>query len=187
MDKRWRKFMLGALLLLAVPGLLLGGGAFALNNASANRIGNPSMLDATPEEIGNAAIEYTRQNLEILSGTPQILLNRLVTPTEAPDLVGLISIGYSLDSPPWRLVILKGDFDVSDLPGGLVGPNHRLKATYIAYIYDLRAGEPTLIETSLTGGIFRKALNDPTLPDDNPPVTPDPSYLDVPIPQPYHP
>jgi hypothetical protein len=168
MRKSQQKVIFGSLLLTIVAALLLIGGILATRSVSANKIGNPSMLSASPEEIGNAAIEYTRQNLNIISGTPQVVLNRSVTIPELPNL-GLAAMSTPANPPPTWLVILKGDFDVSNLPGG-AGPMQQLKATYIAYVFDLRAGTPTLVQTSLTGGEFRKALNDPSLPDDYKPV-----------------
>jgi hypothetical protein len=68
------------------------------------------------------------------------------------------------------LVILKGDFDISNMPGAgnIPKSNWHWRVGYIAYVMDLKAGLPTLTVSSPQGGLFRKALNNPNLPDDLP-------------------
>ncbi|MEH2249234.1 hypothetical protein [Nostoc sp.] len=46
----------------------------------------------------------------------------------------------------------------------------RTKFQYIAYIFDLTVGLPTLTTTALTGESFRRELNDPSLPGIDLPV-----------------
>ncbi len=48
----------------------------------------------------------------------------------------------------------------------------KAKASYIGYIFDLEIGVPTATLTSKNGGRFRKALNQPNLPDDLQPGEP---------------
>jgi hypothetical protein len=178
MRKTWQKVIFGSLLLAIVVSLLLAMGILVTKNVSANKIGNSSMLNASPQEIEKAALEYTSKNVATLNATPQVVLSRSVTSDELSRL-DFTSIITSLNPPPLWLIILKGDFDVDKLPGGFT--NRQVKATYLALVYDLIAGTPTLVQTSLRGGDFRKALNDPSLPDDNP-FTPQASTSDqVPI------
>ncbi len=70
-----------------------------------------------------------------------------------PALGGAVTsaISASSRSAPWT-----GPSIVKD------GPDQHF--SYVAYIYDLWAGSPTVWMASPTGGEFRAALNDPTLP-----------------------
>lgn len=146
---------------------------FALNGQSqaGARPDTGSLVDATDDEIAAAAIDHTRTRFNVVSGTPKVrLVRRDVTADDFPGL-GLPSIRFSAQDPPLALVILVGDFDISNLRGA--GRNtcvyHRVR--FIAYGYDLQAGVPALTSTSPLGGRFRIALKDPTLPDD-PSATP---------------
>lgn len=129
-----------------------------------------SLVAASLEEIRHVAQTYTCARFTILSGVPQIVAMRHVTASDLPTL-GLSLIGFAGDEPPLLLVILKGDFDISALRGGLLRAGARQvndHVEYIAYVFDRRAGVPTLIQTSKHGGIFRTVLHDPTLPADSP-------------------
>jgi hypothetical protein len=105
--------------------------------------------------------------------------------------LGLTEIGFAGDVPPLMLVIVHGDIDITQTQtASLVVPAmRRPRVKYIAYVFDLRAGVPTLMETSIRGGKFRRALNDPSLPDDIPLVSPNVtkglSVPDMPHPTPY--
>ena len=59
---------------------------------------------------------------------------------------------------------MKGDFDVSDIRRSGKGLLP-LRAAYIVYVFDLKAGAPTLIQYSADGSHFRQLLNDPRLPE----------------------
>jgi hypothetical protein len=128
-----------------------------------------SLVSALPTEIGQAAIDHTLAQFSIMSGSPQVLLTRSITVKDLPSL-GLPKINFAALEPPLMLVILKGDFDISNLPGGgnIPKSNWHWRVGYIAYVMDLKAGLPTLTMGSPQGGIFRKALNNPNLPDDLP-------------------
>jgi hypothetical protein len=83
------------------------------------------------------------------------------------------------------LIILKGDFSSSaDLFAplieekpctiGLGGVNNCPEPKhyqYIGYVYDLWASAPTIFMQSKDGSIFRQALNDPSLPTDETPLS----------------
>ena len=121
-----------------------------------------SLANANPAEIGQAAIAYVQSDFQIRSGTPTILLSKLVMEDELPAL-GLGRVGFAASvHPPLALVILKGDFG----QGHILGANNSTtdRYTYIGYIFDLWAGTPTETIPSYDGGIFRQALGDPTLP-----------------------
>lgn len=126
-----------------------------------------SLTDASPEEVGQVAVNYTRARFNILSEKHQVVVARPVTTGDLSAL-GLPTDDYDPQDYPQMLVVLKGDFDVSNLfIGGKNSPDtwHEW-VNYIAYIFDLRAGSPMLTQTSAKGGILRKLLNDPTLPNE---------------------
>jgi hypothetical protein len=120
----------------------------------------------SPNEVAQVALDYTKASGYVNSGTPQVALARSVNNDELLKL-DLDTIPFStIEQPPLVLVILKGDFMVN-MPRAVANNGPR-PAQYIGYVYDLWAGLPTLTITAPHGGVFRKALNDPSLPDDNP-------------------
>lgn len=122
-----------------------------------------SLVDASPEEVSEVAIQYTKAFIKVLSGTPQVLLARSITKEDLTTLE-LSPIDFSGQDPPLMIVAVKGDFDVSGyIPGSADAP---WRVNYIVYVFDLKAGIPTLTEVSAKGGRFSKLLNDPTLKDD---------------------
>lgn len=143
-----------------------------------------SLVGAPVEKIEQEAVDYTYKRFKVLSGFPTILLTKPVTKDELPSL-GLSAIGFGGEEPPLMLVALKGDFDVSNIRGSV---STTLRVKYLVYVFDLKAGMPTLIQYSADGSHFRKLLNDPNLPEepptpdrsgepkpDNPPMTPAPT------------
>lgn len=127
--------------------------------------GGGTLLGASSEQIAQRAIEYTYLRFRVLSGTPVVLLSRPVLASELPSL-GLGSVPYPDNNPPLHLVILRGDFDVRGVLPGWDLPPAQSRVQYVGYVFDLRAGVPTLYLTSYQGGLFKRALNDPSLPDE---------------------
>ncbi len=140
--------------------------------------------NASPEEVGQAAIAFAFEERRVISGTPQVLLARSVTLQEVGNLgLGQSSFGSS-EQPPLMLVILKGDFNkevsfggyqrselcllIKGRPSSCPAPKHY---QYIGYVYDLWASAPTIFMQSKDGSIFRQALNDPSLPTDETPLS----------------
>ncbi|PZS00588.1 MAG: hypothetical protein DLM69_06295 [Candidatus Chloroheliales bacterium] len=131
------------------------------------------LVNASPEEIGQLAVKFARNHGTIRSGEPQVLLTRPVTLHELTALgLGEHDV-ESIEEPPLMLVILKGDFSPFPKPGagegfpsgqGTTQPDAS-RIAYVAYVYDLWRGIPMIIQESKDGGIFKKVLNDPTLPD----------------------
>ena len=145
-----------------------------------------SLLNASDQAITDAALEWTRISFNVL-GTPKIVLIRSVTVEDLSEL-GLpeaagVNVGRSL-----KLVVIKGDFDISELRGGFSSKKEKAKASYVGYIFDLEAGVPMATLTSKNGGRFRKALNQTNLPDDVQPDEPglhkgnSPEAVPVPVP-----
>lgn len=148
-------------------------------NAQATKIAVRLLVTPVPlvnkslDEIGQRAIDFARKNGTIHSGDPQVLLTRPVT----LDQLTALGLGKheseTIEEPPLVMVILKGDFSPFPRPGAGEGAapgqspsqTDANRITYVAYVYDLWAGLPTIIQESKDGGIFKKALNDSTLPD----------------------
>jgi hypothetical protein len=126
----------------------------------------PSLIGASPQAVGQVAIAVTMSRFPSLSGTPQLTLARPVTPDDLTAM-GLPSEDYSYctEPPALMLVIVKGDFDMTSMGGPIPATAHP-RATYVVYIFDLRAGVPITVTYSPNGGRLRRALNDPSLPDD---------------------
>jgi len=124
------------------------------------------LLNASPEEIGQVAIDYTRATYNV-TGVPQVAAVRSVNINEFPSL-GLPEGGYSpeQESMPLMLVVIKGNIDISDsILAGEPNSNARPTVKYIAYVFDLREGIPMITSTGLRGDYFRNLLNDPSLPN----------------------
>ena len=129
-----------------------------------------NLTQLSPQQVAQVALDYTNASGYVQNGTPQILLARSIQNAELPQLDRDSVPVSTIEAPPLVLVILKGDF-VVNTPRGIASDGPR-PAQYIGYVYDLWAGEPTLMITAPHGGIFRKALHDPSLPDDNPAAPP---------------
>jgi hypothetical protein len=135
--------------------------------------GNSNQIDAvkiyakqvsTDQAIASAALQWTRISF-IVRGTPKVILIRSVTIEDLSKL-GL-SEGAGVNTQgSLKLVIIKGEFDLSTLRGGFSSKKEKVKASYVGYVFDLEAGLPMATLTSKNGGRFRKALNQPNLPDD---------------------
>jgi hypothetical protein len=120
------------------------------------------LLDASPEQLGEYAVQYATNMHEVSGDPPQVLLARLVAPSDFPTLgLGCPPDFVAIEQPPLALVILKGDLR-PNMPG--MQPTI-FPVKYIAYVFDLWADTPTIEISSRDGGVFRKALNDPTLPE----------------------
>lgn len=127
-----------------------------------------NLVGKTADEIGQYALQYTQNNHIVRSGTPQILLSRPIT-REAYTALGLGCLPEFgvIEPPPLALVILKGDFDLNSFGGAHAPIRQDLgEIIYLGYVFDLWAGMPTSWQTTKSGGTFRTALNDPSLPDD---------------------
>jgi hypothetical protein len=137
-------------------------------------------LGATPAQASQYTISWARRFHQIHSGTPQVLLARPATTEELPSLgLDCIAPAGEYDKIPLVMVILKGDFDFNQL--SVIGSSYKAVAdSYVLYLVDLKDAGPIYVRGSLHGGLFRKALNDPSLPEDYPrqtkdlPVTPFP-------------
>ncbi|MGI0015431.1 MAG: hypothetical protein ACREBU_18595, partial [Nitrososphaera sp.] len=125
-----------------------------------------SFMNASAEEIQQVALDYTYGRFKVLSEAPTILLTRPVTKDELPSL-GLSAIDFAGEEPPLMLVAMNGDFDVSNIRRSVSGALP-FRVSYIVYVFDLKAGAPTLIQYSVDGSHFRKLLNDPNLPEEPP-------------------
>jgi hypothetical protein len=100
-----KKFSINCKILLAGGGaLLLSGVCLAVNILSTgvqevrSQQSSPfkpnSLVSALPTEVGQAAIDHTRTQFSILSGSPQVLLTRSITVKDLPSL-GLPKINFA--------------------------------------------------------------------------------------------
>jgi hypothetical protein len=159
-------FIVSVLLGLAI---LSGIGGSGIAGAGQFGYGTRNLVGATPEEIGRFAQQYAEHNLKISGDTPQVLLARAI---KRPDLavlgIACLPSSSTIEDPPLTLVILKGQFDFSAMPGSapqaqsVVGTNSVYK--YIAYVFDMWSAEPTFLLGSVDGGQFHMALDDSSLP-----------------------
>jgi hypothetical protein len=124
-------------------------------------------IDIDPDQMVAAAIEYSEWREAIVSGTPDALLAVPGTPESIRQLGLNIGNWNPTCARPMYLVILKGDFDGSNL-FAVPTDERELPGRYVAYVFDLTAGVPgevTFTVLSEDGAAFKQALDDPTLPD----------------------
>ncbi len=126
--------------------------------------GTRNLIGASPQEVGEFAQEYVSAQHHVRSGTPQILLTRSIKRADISALgLGCVGSSPTIEEPPLMLVILKGDFDFSNMLGAQVAREANSGSGYVAYAFDLWAAEPMYQKFSRNGAYFRLALNDPTL------------------------
>lgn len=137
------------------------------------------LVGASLEKIGQHVQRYVQRQLNTHGVAPQVRLVRPVTRVDV-EALGLGCLGEfgAIEEPPFMLVILKGEFSFESMPGANLAVNDS-PVNYVAYVFDLWSAEAVYLTSSKTGATFRKALNDPTLPE-NPS-----GYIVCPTPLPY--
>jgi hypothetical protein len=182
---RWR-VVLGSILMLGAASIILvgprGGGVEA---QLATPVAGPAprvqafhdlsasdkaqRADVPLDAVARWAQLHIPKIVGIASGTPQVILTRRVLASELPGL-GIPFGGRNDGDPPLALVILRGEFDFNQGFFGYRGkaPAAEARGSYVALVYDLWAQLPTAGYFSVRGGMFRKALNDPSLPAEDP-------------------
>jgi hypothetical protein len=139
----------------------------------------------TEQEIGQYAIDWVRaQGLAAPGSKTDFALVRPITRDEF-ETVGIPWVALPDPEPPLAVVILHGRFVVR---GSLIDQSIQLpEAAYFLLVIDLEEGYPFLYMSSRRGGGFRDLLQDPSLPDDGPPLFPPlqpPSTSSSPLPVP---
>lgn len=116
-----------------------------------------NLVGKSAQEIGQYALEYERTNRYVRSGMPQVLLSRGITREEYTSLgLGCLADSDSIEQPPLALVILRGDFDLNQFPGGMTVPIAQTtqRPIYMSLVFDLWAGMLTAWHTSYSGRLF---------------------------------
>ncbi len=125
-----------------------------------------SLTGASQPQVAQFAVEYTQQEFRVLSGSPQVVLTRSVKAGELEGL-GLDPVNLaSIEEPPLMLVIVKGDFGLGTTTASTLDRD-RWRFSYISYVFDEWSARSASTVASAKGGVFRKVLNDPSLPNDN--------------------
>jgi hypothetical protein len=109
-----------------------------------------SLVNATPMQLVEAALEWTRQRYIIRSNI-KVLLVRRATPADT----AFIGPDCNSTDRPCAIIALEGYFESRD---GKNGPVH-----YLVYTFDLKDGLPIVESGSWDGERFRKPLNMPRL------------------------
>lgn len=149
--------------------LILGVVAISIMNVSAQpQGGTHSLVNASMKDVTEAALKHTQARFQVLSEQITVPLARPVIKEDLPRS-GLPEIDFGGEYPPLALVVLKGEFDVQNLRRGAASDTP-WNVKFIAYVFDLKAGVPTLTLVSHDGSIFRDLLNDPSLPLPRPEV-----------------
>jgi hypothetical protein len=126
--------------------------------------GVSNLKGASPEEIGRFAQEYAQANGLVWNGTPTVLLSIPITRDAYTALgLGCLPDFAAIEQPPLALVILKGNLEFPS-SGLIQTQSKRASGAYAGYVFDIWSARPVALDGSYTGGMFRKALKDPSLP-----------------------
>jgi len=99
----------------------------------------------------------------------QIRLARSVSRDELPQLgLGCLPSNMGREEPPYVLVILEGNFDLSSGVPTTAASSPDAMYHFASMVVDVWAGEVTSMKASANGALFRTILNDPTLPEATP-------------------
>lgn len=122
----------------------------------------------SPEEVAGYVVRKVAPSLLGPHGPIQVRLARPITREEMPQLgLGCLPNTSGIEEPPYMLVILEGDFDLSGIPRtDQLPPGTRFR--FSALIIDVWAAGATSIRSSADGALFRQILNDPSLPEMTP-------------------
>lgn len=125
--------------------------------------GARNLVGASPEQVGQFAVDYFVSANQVRSGTPQVLDTRPIKGDELPELdLGCPLESGVIEEPPLMLVVLRGDFDLNF--AGSMTRNSPSGSSYVAAIFDVWSAQPTFITSSQDGTGFSKVLNNPALP-----------------------
>lgn len=124
-----------------------------------------NLLGLSPQEVAQFAVDMLMRRGEVTGGTPEVLLARSMQYNDCERLGLGCAPGFSsIEEPPLVLVLLKGNFQLRQ-PGFR---NQFEDHHYVALVYDLWAGFPTSILSSVDSRPFARALNDSRLPTQEP-------------------
>ncbi len=126
------------------------------------------VVNVPASDVSQAALDYTKQRVKIMSGTPTVVLTMPVTPPQLQSL----GLGIGNYSPacqrPMYLAVVKGDFDTRGAVPSVQSPDLAAPARYIGYVFDLGEGKlGGVIATIISpdGASFKPVLHDDALPD----------------------
>lgn len=125
--------------------------------------GIQNLVGASPEQVGQFAVDYFQAAGYVRSGVLQVLHTRSIKPEQMPQLdLGCPLEFAAIEEPPLVLVVLRGDVNLRvpgnmrrDTPPGI---------SYVAAIFDIWSAQPTFLTSSQDGAGFAKVLNDSSLP-----------------------
>lgn len=127
-----------------------------------------TLTASSPSDFADLAQDHVRV-FHMMDGTPQVLASRYVTASELP-CFGLSPIYVQQANEALVLVILKGDFTLSDRPAPLIITPSGFH--YLAYVYYVRDHGWTASTASRTGLEFRRAIGDAAVETDGTPLPP---------------
>lgn len=128
-----------------------------------------TLIGASSAEVAALAQEIAVGQFPT-QGTPTVVVNRRVLATDLPKL-GLESSPGMLDLP-LRLVILRGDFDITTWQRAPAGSEHII-AHYVMYLFNLCSVAPMTIAPSVDGRGLMTAIDNPAnVPEPTAPLDP---------------
>jgi hypothetical protein len=126
-----------------------------------------NLTGAPPEEIASEAIRRTYSLYDVRGSAPEVVYLRRVTASELPRLGLGIRPNFYGEEPPLMFVLVRGDFDMASSrtrAPAPVGNSSISQAHYVAFVYNLRTGNPIMVIPDSDGARFGAILNNPDLP-----------------------
>lgn len=144
-----RKYLGRPLFLILAMLVLLAAGTWVLTGASLasspsygggedlSVFKSVSLLNASPQQVKQAALDYTHARIHVKSGTPEVVLSQSFANKDLYT-IGLSEIGSN--QPDVAVVVVKGDFDITGAwPGSSLGDTSR---KYMTYVFERETGKP---------------------------------------------
>lgn len=120
-------------------------------------LATPNPLEPTPVPIDPVeyALDCTRELFPSITGGPHVVYSAPITVAQFPEY-GLGDWQPFGEEPPMALVLVAGDFDVSNF--SVSQPISFARAKYIGYVVDMRAAAMNTVTISEDGAHFANLL-----------------------------
>lgn len=148
-------------------GTSIAAATIAPSSGGRFKYGSTNLVGASDAEIAQFAQDWVLHRLQP-KGTPEVLLARSISYDEISVLgLGCPPAFNTIEEPPLMLAIVRGEFDFRGAEPGFrnEAPPIAGQKRYVVYIFDAWAGRPAVTIASEDGAIVKKALQDPTLPN----------------------
>ena len=123
------------------------------------------LTNASLDEIKAVAMDFLLKNFGTNHETPSIVFAQFVTQEDLDNMEIDAPNFSSIETPPLAMVIFKGDLTPVRMLRAAAPGTPLPRGHYAALIFELWCGCATSVSVSPDGSMFKKALNDPSIPE----------------------